>query len=324
MNDVWVSAHQKNLICRHVINARLATSSLTQDFHHSLLRYYKLMTILTRDIEQINNDHTLLITRNDQLNDILVRCKHYINELQSSIPETNQQLNEIHLNHLRLQEELTNVKNSILPPAVHDGSLIWKITDVYHKIDGARSDIHPYINSPPFFSSPVGYKMKVTLYLNGDGEAHCKYMSLYFMIMQGEFDSILHWPFNFGVTFCLIDQSNQQRHITETFYPDSKSVVCHRPRSDTNEAIGIQKFCSLDSLRHYIQDDVMFIKINIDFVTIPPHPTICLPVSSSTCTQSPVIATDERRQSMPDSNDEFRLCIAGRSNAPLYSVHPPP
>ncbi|CAF1329482.1 unnamed protein product [Didymodactylos carnosus] len=289
-----------------------------------LIQHLSWLTTLIRDAEQINNDHTLLVTRINQLNNVLLKCKYHINELQSSVSETNQHLNGIHLNHLRLQEELTNVKNSIPPPAGHDGSLTWKITDVQNKIDIARSDPQSYLNSPPFFSSSTGYKMKVILYLNGDGEAHCKHISLYFMIMQGEFDSILHWPFNFEITFSLIDQSNQQRHITETFHPDSKSVVCHRPLSDTNEATGIQKFCSLDSLGHYIQDDVMFIKINIDFVAIPACPTISLPVSSPTCTQLSVVATDERRQSMPDDNNEFRLCIAGQPNAPLYSVHPSP
>ncbi|CAF3775216.1 unnamed protein product [Rotaria sp. Silwood1] len=137
----------------------------------------------------------------------------------------------------------------------------------------AQSERQTSIYSPPFYSSPTGYKMRVRLYLNGYGNARRTHMSLFFVLMQSEYDVILKFPFNYKVTFCLYDQTPAQRHIIDSFRPDIKSNSFQRPRSEMNIASGIPKFCPLSVIQQednvYVRDDTMFIKIRVNFDDMP-------------------------------------------------------
>ncbi|CAF3949334.1 unnamed protein product, partial [Rotaria sordida] len=112
------------------------------------------------------------------------------------------------------------------------------------KLTDAQSERQTSIYSPPFYLSPTGYKMRVRLYLNGDGNARHTHMLLFFVLMRGEYDAILKFPFNYKVTFCLYDQTLDQRHIIDSFRPDTKSNSFQRPRFEMNIASDIPKFCS--------------------------------------------------------------------------------
>ena len=176
-----------------------------------------------------------------------------------------------------------------------DGTLTWEITnlrqnmskfsiwclnecmDVHnstnHLVDAQSEQLH-FIHSPPFYSSSSGYKMRVHLYLNGDGNARRTHMSLFFVLMRGSYDAILTFPFSYKVTFCLYDQTPQQRHIIQSFRPDIKSNSFQRPVSEMNIASGIPKFLSLATIQQegnpYVQEDTMFIKIMVDLAGLPP------------------------------------------------------
>jgi len=137
----------------------------------------------------------------------------------------------------------------------------------------AQSEKQTSIYSPPFYSSPNGYKMRVRLYLYGDGNARRTHLSIFFVLMRGEHDAILHFPFPFKVTFCLYDQTDQQRHIIDSFRPDIKSSSFQRPRFEMNIASGIPKFFPLSMLQQdnnpYIRNDTMFIKVMVHFNDTP-------------------------------------------------------
>jgi hypothetical protein len=137
----------------------------------------------------------------------------------------------------------------------------------------AQSERQTSIYSPPFYSSPTGYKMRARLYLHGDGNARRTHMSLFIVPMRGPNDAILKFPFNYKVTFCLYDQNPQLRHIIDSFRPDIKSNSFERPRSEMNIASGIPKFFPLAMIQQegnpYVRDDTMFIKVMVDFGDMP-------------------------------------------------------
>jgi hypothetical protein len=143
----------------------------------------------------------------------------------------------------------------------------------YLSLGHAQSEQQTSIYSPPFYSSPTGYKMRARLYLNGDGNARRTHMSLFFVLMRSQYDSILTYPFHYKVTFCLYDQSPSQHHIIDSFRPDIRSNSFQRPRSEMNIASGIPKFAPLSILQvddnRYVRDDTMFIKIMVDFGDVP-------------------------------------------------------
>jgi hypothetical protein len=111
--------------------------------------------------------------------------------------------------------------------------------------------------------------MRARLYLYGNGNARRTHMSLFFILMRNEYDAILHFPFNYKMTFYLYDQTPQQRHIIDSFRPDIKSNSFQRTRSEMNIAGGIPKFCPLATIQQegnpYVRDDRMFIKMLVDF-----------------------------------------------------------
>lgn len=114
--------------------------------------------------------------------------------------------------------------------------------------------------------------MRARLYLYGDGNARRTHISLFFVLMSGPYDSVLKFPFNFKVTFCLYDQSDEKKHIIDSFRPDIKSNSFQQPRSHMNIASGIPKFTPISDFEKpnkYIKDDTIFIRVSVDFENTP-------------------------------------------------------
>ncbi|CAF1020946.1 unnamed protein product [Didymodactylos carnosus] len=196
-------------------------------------------------------------------------------QLKLSIDEKESFLAKIAPDRQIIQENLTKTKEDILTIEYtsYDGTLIWRITNVSDKMADAQSERQTSIYSPPFYSSSTGYKMRARLYLHGDGNARRTHMSLFFVLMKGKYDAVLKFPFNYKVTFVLYDQSGQNRHVIDSFRPDTKSNSFQRPQSDMNIASGIPKFFPLRMIQqddnNYVKDDTMFIKILVDFGDVP-------------------------------------------------------
>ncbi|CAF1217573.1 unnamed protein product [Rotaria sordida] len=254
----------------------ITTDRETKEISHANLKpLFETADILLGGIQSLNDDiqhvsSELLHHENSirYLSDGLSKMKIAIEETHSSIDAqtVNQQIFEESINSL--QQQLDDLKNIST-----DGTLIWRIANVQKKMIDAECERQTSIYSPVFYSSPNGYKMRFRLYLAGDGNARRTHMSLFFVLMRGEYDSVLQFPFSYKVTFCLFDQTSQQRHIIDSFRPDVKSSSFQRPCSDMNIASGIPKFVPLTIIQQdsnpYVRDDIMFIKAIVDFDELP-------------------------------------------------------
>ena len=67
--------------------------------------------------------------------------------------------------------------------------------DVSRHVYDAKTGKLVSIYSSPFFSGRIGYKMCMRAYMNGDGIGEGTHLSLFFIVMRGEFDPLLSWPF---------------------------------------------------------------------------------------------------------------------------------
>ncbi|XP_064390383.1 TNF receptor-associated factor 4-like isoform X2 [Halichondria panicea] len=82
------------------------------------------------------------------------------------------------------------------------------------------------ITSPPFYSHPKGYKMRLDIYTNGFMSALNTHVTLFIFILRGEFDGILQWPFTGRVT---IDMYNiKLKQWTQTRVVDFKDTPVER------------------------------------------------------------------------------------------------
>jgi hypothetical protein len=158
---------------------------------------------------------------------------------------------------------------SLIENSNHDGTIIWKIPQFSQRKADAKNGRSASLVSLPFYSGRYGYKMCLRLYIMGDDIGKGTHLSLFFVVMRGEFDNILQWPFTHKVTFKLINQAGG-RDIIKTFQPDPMSSSFKKPISDMNIASGCPQFVSHTELEAggFIVDDTIFIKCIVDTSTI--------------------------------------------------------
>nr|XP_033943833.1 TNF receptor-associated factor 5 isoform X1 [Pseudochaenichthys georgianus] len=174
---------------------------------------------------------------------------------------------DIHATQLRTHREHLQE----LEATSNDGKLIWKIEDFRNKRESEVKGHPPCLSSVPFHTGPCGYKMASKVYLNGDGEGRGTHLSLYVVLMVGDFDALLPWPFRQTVALSVLDQSGAGNHQSLSFKPDLTSKSFQRPTDETagNVAVGFSCFIPLIKLEKpqnaaYVKEDTMFVKVKVD------------------------------------------------------------
>ena len=220
------------------------------------------------------------------LNSPLGRCTHHTQitnhqwllSLEEKISSLGREITSFEAQVTRLKKQIhqlfedRNFGLSLNGSSYHDGSMIWKIPQFSQRRADAQNGKYMSQYSTPFYSGRYGYKMCLRLYIMGHGIGKGTHLSLFFVVMRGEFDNILQWPFTHKVTFKLINQAGG-RDIVDTFQPDPMSSSFRKPKSDMNIASGCPRFVSHTELERggFIVDDTVFIKCMIDTSTIR-HP----------------------------------------------------
>ncbi|CAJ1054168.1 TNF receptor-associated factor 5 isoform X1 [Xyrichtys novacula] len=186
-------------------------------------------------------------------------------KLHSSLSELHAA--QLHHNEQHLQE---------LEATSYDGKLIWKIDDFRKRREAEAKGQPPCLTSVPFLTGRCGYKMAARVYLNGDGEGRGTHLSLYVVLMQGDFDALLPWPFRQTVSLSLLDQSGARNHRSLSFRPDPSSKSFQRPAAESvNVATGFSCFIPLARLEDpqnasYVDSDTLFVKVWVDMVGLEP------------------------------------------------------
>ena len=70
--------------------------------------------------------------------------------------------------------------------------------------------------SPPFYSHPHGYKLCIKVYANGHHSAKETHVSVYALLIKGEYDSVLDWPFQGDIIVELINWKEDKNHLSHT------------------------------------------------------------------------------------------------------------
>ncbi|KAM7419961.1 hypothetical protein PAMA_016865 [Pampus argenteus] len=152
-----------------------------------------------------------------------------------------------------------------------DGKMIWKIQDFRKRREDEANGQPPCLSSVPFHTGRCGYKMAAKAYLNGDGEGRGTHLSLYVVLMPGDFDALLPWPFRQTVSLSVLDQSGAGNHRSLSFRPEPTSKSFQRPAADSvsNVAVGFSCFITINKLESpqnatYVKDDTLFVKVKVD------------------------------------------------------------
>ena len=174
---------------------------------------------------------------------------------------------QLALHEIQLCEQ--DMQIQMLEATSYNGTYIWKIDHYSRRFQEAASGKTLSIYSPPFYVGRFGYKVCARMYPNGDGIGKGTHMSMFFVIMRGEYDALVPWPFVQKVHFRLIDQ-DRIRDAYDAFRPEPHSSSFKRPTSDMNIASGCPTFISQTGLREagFIRDDTMFVKITVDMTSL--------------------------------------------------------
>lgn len=247
-----------------------ATSSMQPPLISST--FNKHLTDINMKLEILENNHKALVTdiarlqkMNDNFKQENLKYKESNKEYKTICQDLHRTLALTQVSLLTLEERLINQEK-----LSYNGTLLWKITNVQERIQEAKSGRQTSFYSPPFYTERNGFKMCARIYLNGDGNGRNTHLSLFFVILRGEYDALLKWPFRQKVTFILIDQSSSEskENVYDAFRPDPNSSSFRRPVSEMNIASGLPVFCPLGKLlsddHEYIKDNTMFIKIIVD------------------------------------------------------------
>ena len=115
----------------------------------------------------------------------------------------------------------------------------------------AKKGINTDVESSPFFTGPVEYKLYVYMYPNGDADGKNTHLSVYVSLLKGKYDAILPWPFSKTVTFTLIDQQENELHANNfvVILTLSPANDCFARPLDSNDGYGFSCFIHLIAIR---------------------------------------------------------------------------
>ena len=123
--------------------------------------------------------------------------------------------------------------------------------------------------SNAFYTGCYGYKLKVRLSL----DYRLGPLSIVVVLMEGEYDGILPWPFSKKIAFTLIDQNEdlkERKNITKYLSPNGHvqgTIFFGRPGIQYSELRSqISPFTSYGELqtRHYFANGTLFIQVDVE------------------------------------------------------------
>ena len=264
-----VKSQVGNIVC--VTDDRLST--LEQNYGKLISEIITFKSSMTQscaqieafngEIEQMKQDYSSHASKGNEMvpyNDNSSYPLDYIKQVEEKVLEVERTVNVLNVHHSELELQLQASLAS-----THNGAFLWRIPEMRRRIRDAKIGRITSIYSPPFYTGRNGYKMCIRAYLNGDGTGEGTHLSIFFVLMRGEYDPLLQWPFEHKVSLILVDQ-DQKNHLVQTFKPNIQSSSFQKPKSDMNVASGCPEFAKLSILDNpsYVKDDVMYIKAVVD------------------------------------------------------------
>ncbi|XP_054583535.1 TNF receptor-associated factor 1 isoform X2 [Eptesicus fuscus] len=244
------SESQEELALQHFMKEKLLA-----DLEGKLRVFENIVAVLNKEVEASHLALAASIHQSQLDRELILSLEQRVVDLHQTLAQKDQALAKLEQS-LRLMEE-----------ASFDGTFLWKITNVTRRCHESACGRTVSLFSPAFYTAKYGYKLCLRLYLNGDGTGKRTHLSLFIVIMKGEYDALLPWPFRNKVTFMLLDQNNRE-HAIDAFRPDLSSVSFQRPQSETNVASGCPLFFPLSRLQSpkhaYVKDDTMFLKCIVE------------------------------------------------------------
>uniref|UniRef100_A0A8C8VF47 TNF receptor-associated factor n=1 Tax=Pelusios castaneus TaxID=367368 RepID=A0A8C8VF47_9SAUR len=254
--DLEVDCFPVSSVCEEEsILQRLVREKVISELENKLHVFENIVAVLNKEVETSNLEIAAFQRQSGLDQDVIQSLEMKITELHRCLTQKDAGLSKLHKSLQSFEQ------------ASYDGVFLWKITDVSRKFHDSVTGRAVSLYSPAFYTAKYGYKVCLRIYLNGDGTGKGTHVSLFFVVMKGEYDALLPWPFKHKVTFMMLDQNNRE-HVIDAFRPDLTSASFQRPVSDMNVASGCPMFLPLSKLQStkfaYVKEDTLFLKCIIE------------------------------------------------------------
>ena len=215
-----------------------------------------------------------------------------LNNTQVQLDETRAQLSRLTQDQLinnqefreatrKLEEKLEALQRRIDMKVSTDKDggntrFVWKITSFSERSRQAKEGVKKKIESNSFYTGCYGYKLKVFAYPRSVFLSQDPYLSIGIVLMEGEYDDMLPWPFSKKITFTIIDQNEdlKERQNYTGYLCPSKQQFPGQVREIFSERPGGNKMAlevmlwplisyKVLKTRQYIVNDTLFLQVDV-------------------------------------------------------------
>ena len=133
-----------------------------------------------------------------------------------------------------------------------------------------RRDFNNRYHSPPFHTHPQGYKLCLEVYANGYGDGKGTHVSIFVVLMRGEHDQHLQWPFTGDIIIELLNWREDKEHHKMTLLLDESDGFVQVTKGMYENNCGFDQFISHSSLPYnsttnteYLQEDCLRLRVSV-------------------------------------------------------------
>jgi TNF receptor-associated factor 4 len=118
---------------------------------------------------------------------------------------------------------------------------------------------------PPIYTHTNGYHMALAVHADGSGDGTGTHVSVHTLVVEGEHDAGLKWPFVGKVTFTLLNQLEDKNHHTNSMALETTN------NAHVGTTWGEPQFILHSSLAHdlvrntqYLKDDTLYFRMTVE------------------------------------------------------------
>ena len=128
--------------------------------------------------------------------------------------------------------------------------------------------------SPPFTTNSQGYRLCLRVYANGNGSGKGSHLSIYALIMKGQHDDRLQWPFTGTIIIELLNWLGDKGHYKRSLSIDTNNNFVRVTEGEYRNACGHHQFISQSSLNsstnpQYLYQDCIRMRVQAIASTKP-------------------------------------------------------
>ena len=234
----------------------------SEDLSNKIGEFYNKFESIKKAKERLDD----VLRKNEKLTELASKgadASHRTEILEKKV----QQLESSHEANKKKVEQFA-IKTMLFQSTTYNGSYLWKLDNfrarLMDALDTKRNTSKSLeLFTPPLYTKRFGYKFCAKMILNG-GATH-EHISFYIIVMKGDYDEALQWPFPYVINATLINLDSK-KNIKHTLVPDRDMPNFRKPTKELNPAIGFARFCSHDSLHidNFVISDAIFIQIEVE------------------------------------------------------------